>query len=83
MTAVNILGGTSVAGGGAGVTFNINNTQSGTTTTITGGPEQNSFNLSNAGESGGLDNLPGPVVVQGRASSSMSSLWTTLTAAPQ
>ena len=49
-------------GGAAGVTFDINNTQAGTTTTINGGPNRTSINLSNAGEAGGLDNLPGPVV---------------------
>ena len=62
VTAVNITGGTS---GGNGVTFDINNTQSITTTTITGGPNQNFFNLSNASETGGLDNLPGPVSILG------------------
>jgi len=66
VTAVNITGGTN---GAAGVTFAINNTQAGTTTTINGGPNQNLFNLSNAAEAGGLDNLPGPVVVNGGASS--------------
>jgi hypothetical protein len=67
VTALNITGGTS-ANGTAGVTFNIYDTQSGTTTTITGGAHQNVFNLSNASETGGLDNLPGPVVVNGGAS---------------
>jgi hypothetical protein len=67
VTALNIHGGTS---GSAGVTFNINNTQSGTTATISGGAHQNFINLSNAGESGGLDNLPGPVVVHGGAAGS-------------
>ena len=67
VTAVNITGGTS-AGGTAGVTFDINNTQAGTTTTINGGPSRTSINLSNAGEAGGLDNLPGPVVVNGGSS---------------
>ncbi|MGA2497783.1 MAG: FG-GAP-like repeat-containing protein, partial [Tepidisphaeraceae bacterium] len=41
---------------------------SGTTTTITGGANQNSIKLSNSAETGGLDNLPGPVVVNGGAS---------------
>ena len=62
VTALNIFGGTF---GGAGVTFDINNTQAITTTTITGGANQNFFNLSNAAESGGLDNLPGPVSILG------------------
>jgi hypothetical protein len=62
VTALNILGGTF---GGDGVTFDINNTQAITTTTITGGANPNFFNLSNAAESGGLDNLPGPVVING------------------
>ena len=65
VTAVNITGGTS---GVAGVTYNVNNTQSGTTTTINAGPNPNFINLSNAAESGGLDNLPGPVVVHGGTS---------------
>ena len=64
VSAVNITGGTS-AGGTAGVTYNVNNTQSTTTTTITGGSQQNFFDLSNADESGGLDNLPGPVSIHG------------------
>ncbi len=62
VTDLNITGGTDGAGG---VTFDINNTQGITTTTITGGANQNFFNLSNAGESGGLDNLPGPVSILG------------------
>jgi Bacterial Ig-like domain len=62
VTALNINGGTF---GAAGVTYNINNTQSGTTTTINGGPNQNFINLSNPAQAGGLDNLPGPVVVHG------------------
>lgn len=65
VTAVNIMGGTN---GGSGVTFNINNTQAATTLTITGGANQNSFNLSNASETNGLDNLPGPVVIHGGTS---------------
>ena len=67
VTAVNITGGTSAAGT-AGVTYDINNTQSGTTVTVNGGPIQNFINLSNAAEANGLDNLPGPVVVHGGAS---------------
>ena len=62
VTSLNILGGTF---GGDGVTYDINNTQAITTTTITGGANPNFFNLSNAAESGGLDNLPGPVVING------------------
>ena len=62
MTALTIDGGTF---GVAGVTYNINDTQAGTTTTITGGPHLNAYNLSNLGEAGGLDNLPGPVVIHG------------------
>jgi large repetitive protein len=67
VTALNITGGTS-AGGSAGVTYDINNTHVLTTTTITGGAQQNFFNLSNAGLTDGLDNLVGPVVVNGGAS---------------
>jgi hypothetical protein len=66
VTALNINGGTD---GGAGVTYDINNTQIGTTTTFNGGPNQNFFNLSNASETNGLDNLPGPVVVDSSATS--------------
>ena len=66
VAALNINGG---ANGAAGVTFNVSNTQANTTTAIAGGPNQNFFNLSNAGETDGLDNLPGPVVVTGGASS--------------
>ncbi|MFI5460191.1 MAG: beta strand repeat-containing protein, partial [Isosphaerales bacterium] len=65
VTALNINGGTF---GGSGVTYDINNTQAGTTTTINGGPNQNFVNLSNAAEAGGLSNLPGPVVVHGGTS---------------
>ena len=71
VSAVNITGGTSALGEGgplAGVIFDINDTQDGTTTTINGGANQNFFNLSNATESGGLDNLLGPVVVNGGTS---------------
>ena len=62
VTALNINGGTSA---GRGVTYDINNTQAGTTTTINGGPNANIYNLSNSAEAGGLDNLPGPVVING------------------
>ena len=65
VTAVDILGGTAAANG---VDFNINNTQAGTTTTITGGANQNTYDLSNATETNGLDNLAGPVVIHGGAS---------------
>ena len=60
VTALNINGGTS---GANGVTYDINNTQAGTTTTINGGPNQNSYNLANSTLD--LSNLPGPVVVNG------------------
>jgi hypothetical protein len=65
VTALNINGG---AFGAAGVTYNVNNTQAGTNTTINGGPNQNFINLSNASEPNGLDNLAGPVVVHGGTS---------------
>ena len=65
--ALNINGGTF---GGSGVIFDVNNTQGITTTMINGGPNQNFFNLSNPAESGGLDNLPGPIVVHGGGSGS-------------
>ncbi len=61
VTALNINGGTS---GGTGVTYNINNTQLGTTTTINGGPNTNTYNL--ADSTSILDsNVLGPVVVNG------------------
>ena len=66
VTALNINGGTS-AGGAAGVTYNINNTQGGTTTTINAGPNPNAINLSDAATAD-LDNLAGPVVVHGSSS---------------
>ena len=66
VTALNINGGTS-AGGAAGVTYNINNTQGGTTTTINAGPNPNAINLSDAATAD-LDNLAGPVVVHGSLS---------------
>ena len=60
VTALNINGGTD---GGAGVTYNLNDTQAGTTTTINAGPNVNFYNL--ADSSSILDNLPGPVVING------------------
>jgi len=66
VTALNIYGGTyTSAGGTAGVTYDINNTQAGTTTTIYGGPNRNFYNLQTSSEAGGLSNLPGQVVVNG------------------
>ena len=66
VTDLTINGGTS-AGGAAGVTYNINNTQGGTTTTINAGPNPNAINLSDAATAD-LDNLAGPVVVHGGVS---------------
>ncbi len=65
VTALNITGGTD---GADGVTFAINNTQSVTTTTISGGANQNFFNLSNPTQVDGIDNVAGPMVVQGGSS---------------
>ena len=62
VTALDIFGGTS-AGGTAGVTYNVENTQAGTTTTINGGPEANFYDLGAVNQD--LDNLPGPVVING------------------
>lgn len=62
VVAVNVNGGTN---GAAGVTYNVNNTQSGTTLTINGGANGDVVNLGNAAAGGGLDNLPGAVVVNG------------------
>ncbi len=64
VTALDIFGGTS-AGGTAGVTYDIYNTQAGTTTTINGGPEQNHYQLSDQFHTGGLSNILGPVAVNG------------------
>ncbi len=60
-SALNLTGGVN---GTSGVTFNVDNTPSSTTTTITGGPNKNFFNLGNSN----LDNLAGPVVIHGGAS---------------
>ena len=65
VSAVNVTGGRS---GAIGVTYNVESTQAGTTATITGGANQNFYNLSNAAEAGGLGNLSGPVVVHGGTS---------------
>ncbi|HZZ42239.1 MAG TPA: hypothetical protein VFE58_04835 [Tepidisphaeraceae bacterium] len=66
LNALNVNGGTFNT---SGVIYNVNNTTSDTTLTISGGPNQNFINLSNSGETAGLDNLPGPVVVLGGSSS--------------
>jgi hypothetical protein len=54
----------------AGVTFNINNTPTGTTTTLNGNGNQNFFNLSNSVEANGLNNLLGAIVIHGGPNSS-------------
>ena len=59
--ALNINGGTS--GATTGVTYEVNNTQADTTTTINGGPKANSYVLAYLSQS--LDNLPGPLVIDG------------------
>ncbi len=59
---LNIFGGTS-GGGAAGVDFNVEDTQAGTTTTINGGAEANFYDLGATNQD--LDNLPGPVVING------------------
>ena len=61
--------GLTLLGGTADNTFNVNSTQAGTTTTINGGANTNTYNLSNDAEAGGLDNLPGPVVINGGGTS--------------
>ncbi len=62
VTALTINGGTF---GATGVTYDIENTQAGTTTTINGGhtPNANFYVLGAVNED--LDNLPGPVVING------------------
>ena len=55
VTALNVNGGTF---GATGVTYNINNTQAGTTTTINGGPNDDTFNLSATANN--LSDLAGP-----------------------
>jgi hypothetical protein len=67
VTSLTIDGGSS-AGGPSGITYSVNQTQAGTTTTLNGGPSENSFDLSNATLSGGLSNLPGPLVINGGTS---------------
>jgi hypothetical protein len=62
VTALDLQGGVS---GISGVTFAVDNTQTGTTTTITGGANQNFLDLGDPSEAGGLDNLAGPVVFHG------------------
>ena len=52
VTAVNIYGGTS-AGGTAGVIYNINNTQAGTTTTINSGTGNDTANVTGVGIAAG------------------------------
>jgi hypothetical protein len=49
--------------GGTGVTMNVASTPAGTATTINGGANANTFNLSSPAAAGGLDNLPGPLVI--------------------
>jgi len=73
---LNINGGKS-SGGTAGVLYNINNTQAGTTTTINGGSKANTYTLSIDGDPGGLDNLPGPVVIDGGGAGDDVDLWDT------
>lgn len=70
VTALNVNGGP----GAGGVTYHINDTQANTTTTITGGTNDDDFLLSNAGQSGGLDHLAGPVVVDGGGGSNSATL---------
>jgi large repetitive protein len=67
VTAVNVSGGSDA---GSGITYDINDTPAGTTTTIDGGADMNTINLSSGSESGGLNNLLGPVVVNGGSSNS-------------
>ena len=57
---LNVDGGTD---GVTGVTYNVEGTASGTTTTINGGPNINFYALGAVNED--LDNLPGPVVING------------------
>jgi hypothetical protein len=53
VTAVNVNGGTNGAGG---VTYNVNNTQAGTTLTINGGANNDTFNLAGSGFASGSTN---------------------------
>ena len=70
VTALNVNGGTF---GGTGVTYNINNTQAGTTTTVNGGPNGDTFNLSNTAHN--LSDLAGPVVVNGNGGTNSAELF--------
>jgi hypothetical protein len=54
--------------GGTGVTMNVASTPAGTATTINGGANANTFNLSSASAARGLGNLPGPLVINNGAS---------------
>ncbi len=59
--------------GSNGASLNVAGTPAGTTTTINGGGNQNTFNLSSATAAGGLGNLLGPVVINS-GSSGLGSL---------
>jgi hypothetical protein len=54
--------------GGSGVTMNVASTPAGTLTTINGGVNPNTYNLSSASAAGGLGNLQGPLVVNNNTS---------------
>ena len=70
VTALNVNGGTF---GGTGVTYNINNTQAGTTTTVNGGPNDDTFNLSDTANN--LSDLAGPVVINGNGGTNSAELF--------
>jgi hypothetical protein len=71
VTQVNLLGGPGAAN--AGVTYNIIGTpHNNTTTTITGGPNANTYVLGSATSSRGLDAVGGPVVIVGGSSNADS-----------
>jgi hypothetical protein len=70
VTALNVNGGTF---GGTGVTYDINNTQAGTATTVNGGPNDDTFNLSDTANN--LSDLAGPVVINGNGGTNSAELF--------
>ena len=70
VTALNVNGGTF---GGTGVTYDINDTQAGTTTTVNGGPNDDTFNLSDTANN--LSDLAGPVMINGNGGTNSAELF--------
>ena len=66
VTALTVNGGTF---GASGLTYDVNNTRAATTTTINGGANADTFNLSSTEEN--LSGLAGPVVLNGNAADAL------------